>query len=235
MLAQYETLTLALLQAPSSPVPLIPSTRLDTYINEARQQVAGQGLCVRQYVTLVMTVGQRQYNFSSVTGLATGISGIFNIRQIWVIAGSGQKWLPSRPFEYFSLYAFNNAAPKNGPPGYWAQFGQGTSGNFFFDPPPDGPYTLKLDVTAVPVDLTDDSTTEIIPPIWTLAVPFYAAWLGFQSLQRSADADKMLERFTQQMGLARRAADPNLITENWSQSPDMMEAGRLGVTQARPG
>ena len=231
MLASYQTITSALLQAPSSPVPLIGTTALNSYINEARQQVAAQGVCIRNYADLTLVIGQRQYNFSSIAGLATGVAGVFNVRQFFRQNAGGLLWLPSRPFEFFSLYALNNPNPVNGQPAMWSQFGQGISGNLFVDPAPDFGYACKVDVLCTPIDLADDTTAEAIPAIWTLAVPFYAAWLGFQSLQRQSDADKVLERFTQQMALARNSADPNLLIENWQQTSDPMATNRLGVTQ----
>lgn len=235
MLASYEASTLALLQAPSSPIPLVSTATLNSYINTSRTQVAVQGACVREYITLDLVAGQRQYSFSAVTGLPAGVDGIYHIRQLLFAAGTGLVWVPPRPFEFFTLYALNNQNPPSGEPTMWSQFGQGTSGSIFIDPLPDGPYTCSIDVLGTPTVLANDTDPEAIPPIWTLAVPFYAAWLGFMSMQRSMDADKMLERFQQQMALARNAANPNVIVESWSQSPDRMEANRLGGAAPRAG
>lgn len=232
-LASYQTLTQNLLQAPSSPIPLISAATLTVYINQSRLQVAAQGACVRDYPTLALVANQRQYPFSSVAGLATGIVGIYHIRQLWYGIGNGQKRVTPRPFEWFGLYALNDAVPVPGAPLEWSQFGQGETGNIFVDPLPDTAYTCNLDVLGVPVPLVDESTPEAIPAIWTLAVPYYAAWLGYMSAQRQADADKMMQRFNEQMALARNAANPNLLGENWSQSPDPIGVNRLGVQQAR--
>jgi hypothetical protein len=241
-LANYETLTQALLQAPSSPVPLIATATLDTYINQARLQVAAQGRCVRQYATLPLVAGQQIYPFSAITGLsasgtppAASVGGIYHIRQAWMqIPGViGQTIMYPRPFEWFGQFVLNKFNPQQAQPKRWAQFGQGEEGSIFVDPIPDLPYTLAIDALGVPVTLTSDSTPEAIPDIWTLAVPFYAAWWGFQSAQRQSDADKMLERFEKQMALARSAANPDLMMENWSQAADPEDANRLGM-QARP-
>lgn len=237
MLASYRTTTLALLQAPSSPVPLIPQDRLDSYINTSRIQVAAQGGCVRDYPTLPLVTGTPRYNFSDVTGLQTGVDAIYHIRQLWYqIQGTdppGQVLVTSRPFEYFGAFMLNNPAPGTGVPATWAQFGQGDQGSIFIDPAPDADYVCQLDVLAVPVTLVDDSTPEAIPDIWRQAVPFYAAWLGFQSLQRQPYADRMMERFKEQMGMARNAANPDLIMENWSQQPQATVPNQLGITPAR--
>lgn len=238
MLTQYETVTSALLQAPSSPTPLIPAATLDTYINFARLQVAAAGACIRGYPTLTLTVAQRQYDFSSITsGLPTGTSAIYHIRQLWfqIPGTAGLVRVTPRSFEYFGLFALNNPVPASGQPKMWSQFGQGEEGSFFIDPLPDLPYSCMFDVLGVPEPLIDDTTPEAIPDIWTLAVPFYAAWYGFMSLQRQADADMMMKRYTEQMAMARNAANPNLLMENWSQQPDPMTTNRLGVQPARAG
>ena len=77
--------------------------------------------------------------------------------------------------------------------------------------------------------LTDDTSTETIPQIWTLAVPFYAAWWALQGAQNNDAADKMQERFRQQMMMARTAANPDLTPESWAQATDLEQANRLGM------
>jgi hypothetical protein len=171
-----------------------------------------------------------------ITGLPASVAGIYHIRQAWLqIPGvTGQVIMYSRPFEWFGQFALNKLNPQQAEPKRWAQFGQGEEGSIFVDPIPDLPYTLAIDVLGVPAPLVNSVfDTEAIPDIWTLAVPFYAAWWGFQSAQRQSDADKMLERFKEQMALARSAANPDLVMENWSQAPDPEDANRLGMQSAR--
>lgn len=237
MLVAYETATQALLQSPSSPIPLIPTATLDVYINQARLQVAAEGACIRNYCNLILAPTTILYLFSSISGLPNNVSGIYHIRQLWyqIPQTPGQVWIPPRPFEWMSLYGLNNSVPTNGPPKMWSQYGQGTTGSIFVNPPPDLPYACFVDTLCVPLTLITDSTAEAIPPLWQLAVPFYAAWLGFMSAQRQADADMMLKRYQEQMALARNAANPDLIPESWSQSPDPMMANRLNAQPARAG
>ncbi len=237
MLAQYEILTAALLQAPSSPIPLIPTATLDTYINNARLQVAAQGACVRQYLSLALVAPTTRYNFSALTGFGAGVSGVYQVRQLWyqLPGTTGTIWVSPRPFEYLAQFGQLNTpvATDGGPPEMWAQFGQGETGSLFVDPIPDQAYAGFVDALGVPTLLADDTTPEAIPAIWTLAVPFYAAWFAFQSAQRQSDADMMLKRFQEQMALARNAANPDLIVENWSQAPDPQMANRLAVAPGR--
>jgi hypothetical protein len=232
-LAAYETLTQALLQAPTSPIPLIPVAVLDSYINQARLQVAAQGRCIRALGTLTLNTTDRTYSFSLITGMPAGIAAIYHVRQLWFLVGSGYQLVTSRPFEWFGLYSLNNPTPVAGAPTMWTQHGQGETGNIIIDPLPDFAYVCNVDVLAVPVTLVSDTTPEAIPAIWTLAVPFYAAWLAFMSWTRQADADLMMKHFQEQMAFARNAANPDLLPENWSQSQDLMLQNRLGIQAAK--
>lgn len=232
MLATYETLTQALLQAPTSPTPLLPTATLDSYINIARNWVASLAECVRIYGALTLTGGTRQYNFSSITfGSAAGIAGVYNVRQLWyaIPATTGTNLVTPREFEWMSLYGLNQAVPSTGQPQVWSQFAQGENGSIFFDPIPDLAYACTLDLSCVPTNLVDDTTVEAIPPLWQQAVPFYAAWWAFQSVQRQADADRMLQRFKEQMDQARKAATPDVLPHQYEQAPDPTVVNQLGV------
>lgn len=206
---------------------------LTAYINQARLQVASQGRCVRVYATMPLVGAQQIYPFSAITGLPSGVSGVFHARQIWaqIPGATGQTKLYSRPFEQIGQFGLNKIIPPQGFPTRWAQFGQGQSGSIFFDPTPDLPYQTLIDALGVPAPLVNDTTPEAIPADWTLAVPFYAAWWGFLSAQMHDQADKIMQRFLEQMAMARAAANPDITMESWSQSPDAEEANRLGAPQ----
>ena len=204
------------------------------YINQARLQVAGQGRCIRQYTSLLLAQGTIEYPFSAVGTFEPGVRGIYHIRQAWVqIPGvTGLRLLYARPFEWFALYELNNLAPQQGQPKRWAQLGQGVNGSIFLAPLPDLPYTLFLDALGVPGPLVNDTTAEPIPDLWTLPVPFYAAWYALQTALQYDAADKMKQNFLEQMALARAAATPDLQMENWSQATDPEQANRLAVQPA---
>ena len=208
---------------------------LADYVNQGRLQVAGQGRCVRVYQDLPLIGGQQGYPFTRATGLASGIGWIYHIRQAWIqIPGvAGQILLYARPFEWFALYELNSFAPRQGQPKRWAQFGQGVTGSIFLAPIPDLPYNLLIDALGVPSPLIDDTTVEAIPDLWTLPVPFYAAWYALQTALQYDAADKMKQNFLEQMAFARAAANPDLLSENWSQAADPEQANRLAVQPAR--
>jgi hypothetical protein len=206
-LTAYETLTLALLQAPSSPVPLISTATLDSYINIARGQVAADGECIRIPATLTLSAGVEGYLFSSFT-LPVGISNVIAVRSGIV----GSRALNFRSWEYFMAYFRGSSG--QGQPTEVAQQGQGSNGTLFFFPIPNAPAVGLFDTVCLGNNLTNDASPEGIPALWRDAVPFYAAWLAMMSLQRQGDAQMMMQRYHDLMRRARQLATPSELPEN---------------------
>jgi hypothetical protein len=208
-LANYETLTQALLQAPSSPVPLIATATLDTYINAARNQVAADAECIRVPATLTLASATASYGFSAITVSATpGAGNVIAVRSLQL----GGQPLDFRNWEWFAQYYLGNGL--TGTPIRVAQQGQGANGTLVFNPAPSAAMTVALDVVCLPIPLVNDGTIEAIPQLWTDAIPFYAAWLGMQSTQRQSDADKMLERYQSLIRRGRQFATPTELPDN---------------------
>ncbi len=208
MLTQYETLTAALIQAPSSPSPLISTAVLDSYINLARSWIATDGECVRTTGTLPTVAGTNTYSFGAIVSPAlTLFSSVITVRSLRI----GTRQLDLRPFEWFDLYSGGSAL--SGTPLRAAQQQQGANGTLVLDPTPDAVVTIYVDAIWLPIPLVTNATLEAIPALWTDAVPFYAAWLALQSLQRQADANLMFERYQAVMRRAREIATPSRLPE----------------------
>jgi hypothetical protein len=242
MLTAYQTNTKNLLQNPSSPTTLYDTTSLNTWINLARGQLAGESQCIRFYGTIATVSGQRAYNFSSIatgTPATNGIRGVIHVRAITVNSGTGQFWLYPRPFEWFMLYHMNNSVPNSGLPTTWAQYaqgsagtstGSGSSGSFYLDPIPDAIYTLNLDCVCYPIALTDDTTVEAIPYLWTDSVPFFAAYYALLSAQtnaRQADAQRYFQHYQTFVQRARSAANPSLGNWMYEQAIDPLQLANV--------
>lgn len=211
MLTAYQTQVNALIQAPSSPIPLIPTSQVTTYINVARNQVATEGECIRAQGLLTFVANQQAYPISAVSVSGNGIASAFTVRMAWAL-GAGGGLIDIRSWEwFFAYYAENNAT---GSPGIMAQLGQGSLTTLFFNPAPAGSGEAALDCACLPILLLDDTTAEAIPYPWTDAVPFYAAWLALQSLQRQADAEFLIQRYNMLMRRARDEASPSVLPEN---------------------
>jgi hypothetical protein len=209
MLTAYQTEVNALIQAPSSPIPLVPTSQITSYINSARNQVATEGECIRQFCTLTFVANQGSYTLAAfVPPASLGLASAFTVRQGYF----GGNLLDIRSWEWFGAYYLVSGAV--GPPVHMAQEGQGSLATFYFSPIPTAPGTAVFDCTCLPVPLVDDTTIEAIPFPWTDAVPYWAAWLALQSLQRQADAEFMMQRYNVLMRRARDEASPSVLPEN---------------------
>jgi hypothetical protein len=235
VLAKYLTQVTTLLQNPPAPTPLYDNTTLTNAINLARGQLAGESESIRFLGTINTVISQRPYNFFSInTGVSAtnGILGPLNVRSILYAVASGQKWIRPRPWQWFQFYAMNNPVPPSGPPVRWSQYFQGATGNFYIDPIPDLVYVLTCDCVCLPIPLVDDTTVEAIPPLWQDAVQFLAAFFALLSAQsgaRTADANRMYERYEEFTTRARRFSNPSVTRYIYAQETDRTDANKLGI------
>lgn len=254
MLAYYTQQTSRLLQNPAAPTTLYSTSDLTSYVNTARGQLAGEARCVRVQGTITTVVGQNVYNFSSInlgTPSATGVQGIIHIRSIRYAVGSGYKRVNPRNFPWFELYYLNNPVPPSGAPLDWSQYGQGSAGlgsitgegtgsmgtgSFYINPLPDFAYALTCDCVCYPIALAADTDFEVIPYLWTDAVPFYAAYYALLSAQTSArmqDGERYFRYYQQFVQRARDAATPDVERYEYEQVPDPVTLNQMGLPQAR--
>lgn len=244
MLTQYQTRTAQLLQNPAAPTTLYATADLTTYINEARAQLAGESEAVRSLGTISTTIGQRNYNFSSIsvgTPSVTGVEGVLHVRSIRYALASGYQAVYSRAWEWFDFFCMNNPVPDSGAPIRWSQYAQGSAGtgtgsgatgSFYVDPLPDLVYVLTCDCVCYPQNLAIDADVEAIPWPWSDAVAYYAAYLALLSSQtnaRIADAERMYGYYQTFLQKARQYANPALSRNQWEQAVDLTQANKLGL------
>jgi hypothetical protein len=256
VLAYYRTQTARLLQNPGAPTSLYAQGDIDSWVNTARGQVAGEAECIRVIGTISTIISQRNYNFSAINigvPATTGAQGVIHVRRINYGVASGQKWVTPRAWPWFDQFYLNNPVPVNGFPKQWAQYGQGgagvgsitgvgggtmSSGSFYLDPPPDAVYTLYCDCVCYPIALAADTDVEALPYLFTDAVPFFAAYyalLSSQTSSRQADAARMMENYNTFLGRARQASNPSVLRSNYEQSVDPRQASKLGIGKQAAG
>jgi hypothetical protein len=195
-------------------------------------------------------IGQRNYNFSSITLGASGVQGVLHVRRLMYNVASGQKFITPHQWEWFDLYHMNNPVPVNGPPANWAQYGQGgsgqgsitgigsgtmDSGSFYLDPLPDLVYTLNCDCVCYPIALASDTDVEAIPYLFTDAVPFFAAYYALLTAQmnaRLADAERMFNYYQTFLQRARQASNPSVNRTIYQQADDPTRLSKLGFQKA---
>lgn len=239
MLATYRTQTAQLLQNPAAPSPLYSISDLDLWINRARQQLAGEGECIRVLGTVPTVAAQRPYSFAAInlgTSSITGINIPAHVRMLTYNVGAGQAFIDPRAWEWFNRYYLATPVPQSGAPANWAQLGQGAQGSFYVDPIPDAVYTINADTVCLPIDLVDDTTVEAIPSLWRDAVCYFSAYLALLSAQsqaRATDAQRMLERYEEFVQRARRFATPSVNPGIYAQTPNPTQMNQLGLAPAR--
>jgi hypothetical protein len=250
-LTAYEIQTRRLLQNPAEPTTLIATADIDSWVNTARGQLAGESEAIRVLGTLTANTGQTAYNFSSInigSSSVTGIQGVIHVRSMLYAVGTGHQWVTPRPWPYFQLFQMNQPVLFPGAPLVWSQYAQGAAppgfggsasgGSFYIDPAPDKPYSLILDCVCYPITLVDDTTPEAIPYLWTDAVPFFAAYyslLSSSSGARRADAEAYFGYYQQFVQRARAAANPGVNQYQYAQAQDPTMINKLGLSQKAAG
>ena len=242
MLFNYIKQTQRLLQDPTQAIFNIGD--LQIWINTARGQIAGEAECIRAIGTVSTVVAQREYLFSAINvgvPATTGIEAPINVRRINYGVASGQRRVTHRAWEWFELYYLNNPVPPSGAPKVWAQYAQGSagvgtgsgaSGSFYIDPLPDLVYTLLCDCLCYPAVLTTDATVEAIPYLWTDAVPYYAAYLGYMAAQQSDKAKELFSQYQLFVQRARKFSNPAVNRTSYEQESDPVQAAKLGLDKA---
>lgn|SRR5487761_1248060 len=233
MLSTYLSRTEQLLQNPVPAAPIVTPAILTDYINQARLQIAGEAEAIRVYGSLAVTNATQQYAFSAISLAGTsGVSGVFNVKQVSVRLGTGAQYVRARPFAWFNQYHLMDPVPAASLPKVYAQYGQGETGSLFINLL-DGPYTLNLDCVCVPATLATDSDPEALPYPWTDCVPLFAAFWAFLTAQRTADADQMYKRYEQFAQRARAMSTPTVLAGIYPQVPDPRQGNQLGLDRMR--
>lgn len=205
-LSAYQSITQGLIQSPQSPIPLLPTPQLTSFINLARSQVAIDGECVRTVATGTVAGGLVEQPLSGLTIFQQGTA----YEQAIVVRNAtlGGARMDIRPWDWF--VAYNMASPEPTPT--MAQQGRGSLATLYISSPNGG--ALWTDIVALPVPLVDDTTYDAISYPWSDAVPFYAAWYAYMAFQRQADADMFMVRYRELMHRAGTTVTSTNLPEN---------------------
>lgn len=202
---------------------------LISYVNTARNQVAGEGECVRSIGALSTVIGQRTYAFSGITLSGSGIAAALNVRKLLVGIGGGLRRINSKGWERFANFYLSRVVPPVGIPEIWAQFAQGLNGSIYVDPIPDAIYALTLDTVCVPTALAGPNDPEAIPSPWTDAIPYFTAYMALLTAQRAEEALSMYGIYEMFMKRARQMGTPTVLPMQYEGF-----AGARGASTAVP-
>lgn len=197
------------------------------WLNEGRTQVAAESGCIRFVPQDLNTVvGQEIYPFSSINLVPfPGVSAVMAVGTIAMIWGNFQYTVTRYSFSKYQARIRTYTTGYQYIPAACAQLGQGVDGTMYLYPIANDIYQMLWDCTGLPINLASDSDVEAIPPIWTTAVQFYAAWQIGNSLVAQANnaedaltvaklADRAFSQYTTFMKRARTFAQP-IFTSNW--------------------
>lgn len=229
VLSDYQKLTRRLLDDQTFAVA--NQYDLRDYINIGRGQIAIQADAIPGYGTLEIAPPVTQYPFSAINFGIPGVAGAIAVETInWDTPSGGQQPLNAVEWARYNRYTLGHDVPKPGVPKIWTQFGQGAAGTLWFNPV-DQPYQLSIKARCYPINLVDDTTPEALPYMWTDPVPWFAAfyWLAGTG-QNPQLAAAMMQVFQQFMGMARQGATPDTQPAQFTQAPDPLMAGRLGIS-----
>lgn len=96
-------------------------------------------------------------------------------------------------------------------PFFWSVLSDGGDGALIFYPPPQSANEMEWLVFALPSTLNSDDDFDAVPHPFRRAVKYYAAYRAYQSSQRFANADIMLQQFNRSLTESRGGVDRGKI------------------------
>jgi len=196
------------------------------YINEARQQIALEGHCIRGVPQdLYTVVNQEVYDFSAINVAPfPGTLGVFSVGTIGLLWGTFQYVLRRVSFGKYQALVRNYSNTYQNIPAVAAQVGDGLNSSIYTYPIANDVYQMLWDCYFLPIPLVDDTTYEALPVPWQTAVQYYAAFkalstihVGMQdgaSLERMKLADRWFAYYEKFMKRSRAMSQTNYVS-NW--------------------
>jgi hypothetical protein len=219
LLSTYVSQVRRLLHDPNA--QLFSTSDLESYINEARLQIAVESMSVRALLNFPTVIGTKSYSLTGITtGMPSGGDYILVVRKsARTTALSTQERLDSRPWDWFFNYCICDSSANTGVPTIWSQLGLGSNGNLYLHPTPDAVEQITVDCVIVPNELASDLDPEILAYPWINTVKYYAAYLAYMNAQRNADADRMYQLYQLNMTKNSAQVTPDTLPRNFPLSP----------------
>lgn len=162
--------------------------------------------------------GQEVYTFASVNAIIQannpGIQGIVAVQDIALSWGSWKPMLRNiGAWSQFQAWCRAWNVGQENYPVAWSQFGQGAAGSIYLFPIPSVIAQMDWDCYCYPINLVTDDDAEAIPYPFTDAVPYYAAYWAYMSVQNQDMAEVMWSNYKRQMAEARSFATPSIVSD----------------------
>ena len=173
-------------------------TTLVGYINEGRRRVAKDTYCLRDLAAgLVLTAGVERYVPSSFVTLPSYARAVAGVCGIDIYYGNSRYPLTYLPWRQFSLKLryWQNLQQI---PVAWSYIGTNA---VYVGCIPDQGYTTDWDCAFIPIDLTSDSQTEVLPAVYQDAVQFWAARCAKINEQTMGESQFFEKQYWAEIGL----------------------------------
>lgn len=153
---------------------------------------------------LTTVAGQEVYKFKNIaTDPSNGIGQVFSVKTIAMLWGTWRYVTAVPSFSRYQAIIRTYSNQYLDIPYWFAQYGQGTNGSVYMYPIPSAVYQMEWDCLCLPIVINKDSDPEAVPYMWTEAVPYYAAYLGFLSSGDFDKAEYMIRKYDEWMHRAR--------------------------------
>ena len=153
------------------------------------------------------------YKFTDVAALIAdqGVKSIIGVQSVSISWGAFKPTLRWIPWSAMQAYLRSTNVAAQNFPNYWSQYAQGVTGSIYVWPVPILQAQMEWDCYCLPLDLASDSDVEALPYPWSDSVPYYAAFLAFQSVQDRDSATYMLAEAKRTMREGRSFTSPAMV------------------------
>jgi len=186
---------------------------------------SGSGARVQAVVSgiNVTVVGQETYRFRDINGIValsgSGVQSVYSVHGISLLYASARFTLQKESLGKYQALSRSFAFQFQYVPNIWCQNEQGAFGTVMMYPVPGANYQMEWDTSCLPMPLVTDADVEAIPPPWTDAVKYFAAYLAFSGKQRFADADRMNAEFEKFLKQYRANVSPGGVNNWYGRTP----------------
>lgn len=165
---------------------------LISYINAARNRLAGDTGCLRSILPFSTVVGQETVSFSSIAPANQNVIDVLNVNLYFGNTRYALSYLAWTQFNARMRF-WQNFTQR---PTVFSVYGQNT---IYLGPVPDQVYPMEADAVVSPNPLVNLTDTETIADQYTTPVKFYAAHLAKMYEQSYNDAEMFLQRYMREV------------------------------------
>lgn len=179
-------------------------TQLTQWINEARNKVAGDTLCLRQLMTgITLPQGTEQYQVQATTQAAANYPvGSTTVQVMGITVYWNTLRIKLYDWSFTKLDAWTRSLQQfQQTPFAFARMGVLA---VYIAPVPQQAYTSDWECAITPQPLVSDSTTEVLVQPFTEAVPYYAAYKAKINQQQLGEAEYFMRLYMREVKVANR-------------------------------